>query len=117
MSDNETRSNSPFDNGADDNGSLDNGSDDNRPFDDARFGNTPVDGEPTEAVASGDDDIIENIAESMPGAGTLHDGEEARTATGASTTGASTNGASTNDADEVTDNDDPAIPSRPAPLG
>ena len=78
--------------------------DDNRPFDDARFDNTPVDGEPTEAVASPDDDAVEIIAESLPGAGTLHDGEAERTA-------------GTNDADGVTDNDDPAIPSRPAPLG
>lgn len=75
---------------------------DNEPFDDARSGNTPVDGEPTGAVASGDDDALENIAESMPGAGTLHDGENERTRS---------------TSDGVTDNDDPAIPSRPAPLG
>lgn len=81
-----------------------NHSDDNRPFDDARFGNPPVDGEPTEAVASPDDDAIENIAESLPGAGTLHDGEAERTG-------------GENDTDGVTDNDDPAIPSRAAPLG
>lgn len=81
-----------------------NHSDDNRPFDDARFGNTPVDGEPTEAVASPDDDALENIAESLPGAGTLHDGGQGRTS-------------GDDDADGVTDNDDPAIPSRPAPLG
>lgn len=88
-----------------DNEPLTNRPDDNRPFDDDRFGNTPVDGEPTEAVASGDDDAMENIAESLPGAGTLHDGEEERTNDGV------------NDADGLTDNDDPAIPSRPAPLG
>ncbi|RNE62252.1 hypothetical protein [Cryobacterium tepidiphilum] len=84
-----------------DNDPATNRSDDNRPFDDARFGNTPVDGEPTEAVASPDDDALENIAESLPGAGTLHDGEAERM-----------HGTS----DGVTDNDDPAIPSRPAPL-
>jgi hypothetical protein len=91
-----------------------NRSDDNRPFDDARFGNTPVDGEPTEAVASPDDDAIENIAESLPGAGTLHDGEAERTAGENHDSGDTDSGVTD---DGVTDNDDPAIPSRPAPLG
>lgn len=98
--------------GMSDNDPLTNRSDDNRAFDDGRFGNTPVDGEPTEAVASADDDTMENIAESLPGAGTLHGGDEQDTD---ARRAGSANG--TNDSDGLTDNDDPAIPSRPAPLG